>query len=357
MIKRWQEYLSSISDYHNNKNYSPLWENMIKDFVIRKEKLIAFDSFVKHHCRGYAFINSRALASKLHEAIQLFFGGCMHSLEKLGSWIAKYPLQKISFYTMRMLGKINNKNYNVRELYDWRLFKIWNFLRKESVDIQKYLEQFKHPLKLKLTYNTLKTIYFFDKLVNICDLFKEKKLSVMEVGAGTGNFAIMMAKQKKNLDYYIVDLPEMLLVASHEINKYVTNAKQTLPNEISHKSKIDSESGGISFYFLTPEQAALIPEDEIDLVINIESFAEMDQEIANNYVELMYASLRKGGLMFIANRESREISREGKIPKITTFWKYPFLSTDEMILIEYCPMRDYLTNKRSRNINRIARKC
>jgi hypothetical protein len=127
-----------------------------------------------------------------------------------------------------------------------------------------------------------------------------------------------------------------------------------LPNEINCRDSLEPPVRGINFILLTPSQVDLVPKAKFDLAINIESFAEMEQKVANAYVELTYSWLRDGGSMFVANRESREMPSGGRVSNITSFWKYPFSNTDEVVLLEYCPMRDLLTNRRKRNVNRVA---
>jgi hypothetical protein len=108
-------------------------------------------------------------------------------------------------------------------------------------------------------------------------LFIERELagfaSVCEIGAGFGRTChAVMCTQPKLSRYTIIDLPECLSLS----RRYL---KRVLPPEAYRK-----------LVFLTAEQAAEAPAH--DLFININSMAEMDREVVQNYFQLIDRNAR-----------------------------------------------------------------
>jgi len=360
MIERWKAYLQSMSDFRQKKYYSDLWKGLIKEFEINEDELAGIDKIVKQKCRGYNFEKINSKSAKFYNRIIVLYGGTLYGLKRIMEKFIKSPFQRFSGrmkkWIARRLIKSSREPIYDYHLFDIRTIKLLKYLKHRSVKIEEYLQPLSDEKKFVLTYNTLKTVYFFDKLLKNCDLSKHPEPSIFEIGAGTANLAILFGAHSLCKNYYIVDLPEMLLPASYELFRYLPDANQILPSEIGDRKRILLDPDKINFILLTPEQISLIPDNSIDIALNIESFGEMEQSIANNYVAAMYRVLRKNGYLFSANRESRVVSEHDGVTYFTTYWKYPFLNSDEVLLQEYCPMRDFIMGEKTRNINRLARK-
>jgi len=360
MIERWKAYLKSISDFRQEGYYSDLWKGLMKEFEIKEDELPGIDRIVKQKCRGYNFEKINTRSAKFYNRITALYGGTLYNLKRFKEKFISSPFQRLSGRIKKQIAHLLIKSSR-EPIYDYHLFdartiKLLKYLKHRSVKIEKYLQPLADAKKLVLTYNTLKTVYFFDKLLKNCGLSHHPELSIFEIGAGTANLAVLFGVHSLCKNYYIVDLPEMLLPASYELYKYLPDAKQFLPSEVGHEEEIRLDPDRINYILLTPDQISLIPDNSMDLVINIESFGEMEQPVANKYVAAMYRVLRKNGYLFSANRESRIVSENNGVAYFTTYWKYPFLDSDEVILQEYCPMRDFVMGEKIRNINRLARK-
>jgi hypothetical protein len=333
--KRWDAFADVLPQFRKEADYSPLWYSFIRDFKIKSGGFKAMDKCIQKNCRGYSFRNSPLFFPRLRDTAELLYGFTVLKMDAIWRWF-------LSAAKGKKLGR----------MFDWRTYKLYAFLQKNDIRIDEFLLPVKEVRQIRMNYNSLKTVYFINKVFSNCLFDRNAVNSFIEVGAGAANFLIIAASRFSNLNYYVVDLPEMLLVSSYETLKYVPDAHIIMPNDIEKGALERQLPGKKNFIFLTPSQFKRIPDRSTDLAVNIESFAEMPQKIAEDYVHAFYRVLKTGGYMFTANRESRIISEDGSF---TCYWNLPYSDNDEMLLWEYCPMRQFLMNGMSPNINRLAR--
>ncbi len=333
--KRWKAFASFVSQYREDGHYSSLWSEFIRDFTIEPGEFKEVNKFIQKNCRGYSFLDSPSVFPKFRDATELTFGLAVHIIDSI--W--------------RRLLSAARSNRLGRQL-DWRTYKVYAFLRKNGIKIDDYLGPVSRVHPVRISYNSLKTVYFAHKVFSNCAFDNDRRNFFLEVGAGAANFLIITAFRFSKLSYYVVDLPEMLLVSSFETLKHVPGAHIYMPNDVENGVLEQPLRGDKNFIFLTPSQIGRIPNNSIDLALNIESFAEMPQNVAESYIDFFYRILKPGAYMFTANRESRIISENGSF---TCYWKLPYSDKDKIILWEYCPMRQFMMNGMSPNINRLAR--
>lgn len=334
-FERWKTFASVMSQFRDKEHYSSLWANFINDFRVAPGDFKKVDAFIQKNCRGYGFLNAPAVSHSLRDASELHFGHVVHGIDSL--W-------------RRFLSAAKSKKLGRQ--FDWRTYKVYSFFKKKGIRIDEFLMPISKGGRIRLSYNSLKIAYFAHKVFSNCTFDQGSRKIFLEIGAGAGNFQIITAFRFTELTYYVVDLPEMLLISSFETIKHVPNARIFMPNDVEEGILEQPLQGAKKFIFLTPSQIERIPEKTIDLALNIESFAEMPQHVAKNYVHFFYRALKNGGYMFTANRESRVLSDRGAF---TCYWKLPYSEKDEIILWEYCPMRQFLMSEMSPNINRLAK--
>jgi putative sugar O-methyltransferase len=122
--------------------------------------------------------------------------------------------------------------------------------------------------------------------------------TVMEIGAGNGNFPSILYHDWPPARIVLVDLPETLAVAIPYLSSLFPKAKMAMPNEI----QADGFPAEYDFAFLTPDQLALIADDSIDLALNCHSFQEMTHQQIEIYIRLVQRVCRDSALFFTANR-------------------------------------------------------
>jgi putative sugar O-methyltransferase len=139
--------------------------------------------------------------------------------------------------------------------------------------------------------------YYYQNILRGCIDSAEVR-TVLEIGAGNGNFPSILYHDWAPVRVILIDLPETLAVAIPFLSNLFPRARLALPHEI--------QSGGLlaefDFAFLTVDQLGLLGDDRVDLAINCHSFQEMTHEQIRIYIELAQRVCRDGGYFFTANR-------------------------------------------------------
>jgi putative sugar O-methyltransferase len=127
---------------------------------------------------------------------------------------------------------------------------------------------------------------------------EDRPRTVLEIGAGSGNFPSILYHDWAPLRAILLDLPETLAVAVPYLSNLFPQARIVLPNEI--------QSGGFpknfDFAFLTVDQLDLLANDSVDLAINCHSFQEMTHSQIDIYFKLIQRVVGAGGFFFTSNR-------------------------------------------------------
>ena len=350
LLSRWRAFAESDAFHADEANYSPLWAEFINDFKVGvdADSAATIDATVAERCRNYA-IEAAGPLRRLEEAVLFYSGGLEGAVEKISRRAPVVPRWLASRLGVPMAAK----------LLEPRHYRVLSFLQREGVDVRQYIDDV-GGAGARLQWNTMKAAYYLDTVLKHSDLgarWDAAPARIIEVGSGAGNLAALAFGRFKSVHYFAVDLPDMLLVCSHQLSRYAPEVRQILPNE--HRGPIDAESlsgTDSTVHFLTPDQLDLIPARGFDLAFNSESFAEMTQEVAARYVHAFYDWLDDDGHYFVTNRESRALSDQASpTPNYSCFWTLPYRDDDDVVLHRHCPLRDAITDGRERNMTRFAR--
>lgn len=327
--KRLETYVNSLKV--SKKDYGSLWNSMIKSFQINSDSALG-------QFRGYFPVKNYSLIWIILKPLMTL----NYLIRKTFFYLADFN-KKIIDYLSNLFIKVFRLNYSKFDIYDLRYIKAKSFLKSQKLKSDLY-----NVFNLKNNYNSCKSIYNFHYLNQNRLIYDE--IVIVEVGAGLGNIPLLIANKYKKFTYYIIDLPEMIVHASRNIKKYVPDAQIILPNEeISINPEIEQK-----FIFRTNNNFnSLELNESVDLFINIESFAEMPVEVVNDYLKFAYKSLKIGGHIYSNNRESRILTN--KIDKINCFYNYE-LDKFNLKDFNYCAFREYVYEKRKRNIQYLGSK-
>lgn len=355
------DFFSCLAQYHSElknsntekENYSQIWSKLIDDFKSSEVDQKTLEKLCEDSCRGYNFILEKEGFSKYHAQIQKIVGKAQYQLLKYFPPLG-HRFRTLVHWAANKMVEMKGISGSYRQFYDYKLYLIHSFLKEINFNTEKKLKSYFPDFKVKQSYNSLKCIYLFEEMIEtVKQVNKAYPKSVIEVGAGAGNFPILFGRSTDNFTYYIVDLPEMITITAYEINKFIPDSNIILPNQVQELSdSIDHR--GKNFVFLTPEQFEKIPDKGSDLFLNVESFAEMAPSISADYIQGAYRKLKVGGIIYSANRETRSFNRTDKIIHGSSHWKLPFKESDKVVFEKFCPMRDVLTNKLRPNINRLS---
>ncbi len=157
--------------------------------------------------------------------------------------------------------------------------------------------------------------------------------SVIEIGGGTGNLAVLLARRFGLRHYAIVDLPEMLLHAALTLRHFFPER----PIRFAHRldGPLPAEPG---FLLVPHAQARRLPEACYDAALNIDSFQEMTREQVAGYLELVQLSVKDGGLFLNINRR-KEVGDYDNNPLL-----YPYKPCNEVLRWETDPFLHHALN-------------
>lgn len=186
-------------------------------------------------------------------------------------------------------------------------------------------------------YSASESIYCHYYYQNLLRLFTNdsKVATVMEIGAGNGNFPSILYHDWAPVRVILVDLPETLTIAIPFLANLFPQAQMVLPHEIP-STGLDE---GFDFAFLTADQLHLVADSTVDLAINCHSFQEMTREQIAIYFEFVQRTGRDGGFFFVANRVEKipcgpdAFSVMQKNPP-NRFGEYPWVSQNEVLIYE-----------------------
>jgi len=110
-------------------------------------------------------------------------------------------------------------------------------------------------------------------LNTILDLYSntKKPKTILEIGAGYGGFTYLTLNKFKKTKYVILDILPSTYISAYFLHKL--GKKIVLPNEFTNFDQFMESDNQI--LFIKPSQIEDIPDNSIDLSINMDSFIEM----------------------------------------------------------------------------------
>lgn len=198
--------------------------------------------------------------------------------------------------------------------------------------IKEMQEQFFAKDRYCLNPLMVNTYYLWNILCGKVDV--KKIQSVLEIGAGSGNFsALLMYYLKPTIT--IVDLPETLCLSIPFLADLFPDANILMPHEVE-----SAQSQKYDFIFLTPNQIGQIKDNSIDLAINVFSFQEMTYKQIGKYFDLIQKTGKNGSYFLTQNRvEKIPISSQCQSLVVPVrFAEYPWMSNNEVLVYEICSL-------------------
>ena len=140
--------------------------------------------------------------------------------------------------------------------------------------------------------------------------------NVLEIGAGYGNLSKMLLLQN-NVKYFLVDLPENLLLQIYYLNKSYPELKIYL----NMNKKVDvRDLENFDLFFFTPDQIHHIEDNiKFDLAINSSSFSEMEKDSINEYFNFIQKKINSDGFFFNLNRYFKD-----SVNQKIRFYEFPY---------------------------------
>ncbi|MBP9691205.1 putative sugar O-methyltransferase [Candidatus Woesebacteria bacterium] len=166
----------------------------------------------------------------------------------------------------------------------------------------------------------------------IYDSISEKMTSnVLELGAGSGRNAYMTLKMNRYIrKYIIVDIPPALAVAEQYLTDIFPKKKIFRYRQFKSFKDISGEFKDAEILFFLPSQIELLPNEIVDLSINISSLHEMRQEQIQYYFDQIARLTRKKGYFYFKQWKVGWILQENTCIRVDDYpikpkWKSIYL--------------------------------
>ena len=179
---------------------------------------------------------------------------------------------------------------------------------------------------------------------------------VLEIGAGGGNLAVLLITMHLVRTYVIVDLPEMLPGAARQIRDLCPDARVHLD------APFDASAGaapGPDVHLVRTGGIADLPATRFDLLLNFNSFMEMDRGTRDFYLGEIYRVARDGAIFYNVNRRQPRLPQPDGTAFDNNPLLYPYSARDEILFWEDDPfqtaVRGWLGGRPSLAVARAAR--
>lgn len=189
--------------------------------------------------------------------------------------------------------------------------------------LPEFFSEYQHHLQSQnqfLSYSSARTYYYYKLL---CSELRDN-ISVVEIGAGYGNLAELIMSKHNIKKYVIIDLPEVIQFTKQRLMKLFPELK--IIEDIAESNDLPEKH----ILFIKPSDVHKIDQEQFDLAINTESFAEMDVHVSDGYFELLSWILKSGAKFLSINRICRVI---GENPQELSSISSPFLNNTKSLSI------------------------
>ncbi len=147
-----------------------------------------------------------------------------------------------------------------------------------------------------------------------------QRLTAIEIGPGTGLFALASKQLLPNSALVLVDLAETLAFSSVFLTMVMPDKKFLFSDGFDRQPESWRE---YDFVFLTPESARRLPSAAFDLAVNTDSMQEMELPAIREYFALLRRLLRPPAFFYSSNRKEKWIGAGS-----TRFADYPYIESD-----------------------------
>lgn len=280
--KNWLRFNKWVSSRDSSLGKSSMWKDLIKDFEIHRNGEFPGDVkniiFSNNRFRSYGFIFE---GNKGHKAG--FFS----------------MFSYVQFLIIRILNLLRSKLWSIKNndiAHNLNTHAAKRELARLGL-LEGYMDFCYRNNFQPYIFNPMKCYYVATELNK--EIGSSEKVNVLEIGGGMGNLASNLIDIANVNQYYIVDLPEMLLNSYLAIGELYPDLPLHFiyPEE---KEKHDSQKPGI--YFCVPEMIDTIISDSFDLAFNIDSFQEMTESQVHTYLRLIQRVCKQDGVFVNLNR-------------------------------------------------------
>ena len=137
--------------------------------------------------------------------------------------------------------------------------------------------------KRKVTQDICNSVIEVNTIMKFIHPSPEKKLRVVELGAGHGRVSNVLLNAVRNIQIVIVDIPPALYVSQWYLTNLFPKHRVFKFRDFSSYREVQEDFEESSLAFLSPAQVEYLPDRMFDLFINISSLQEMTPAQIDNW--------------------------------------------------------------------------
>jgi len=304
-LERIEWMSSEMSDGDNLAKPSRYWEELNK-MNLEQLKENGYENFKRTITLNY-FTWTRLLPwdsqvvflykqIPLHKTIHCFFGALR--------------ARRQSYFSS--LDIFQSFSYNFLSLLMWeymlRLPIPPDFLALAEPDQGNPALVFPRP-NLKVSQDLANSLLEYDSFFRA--LPNDKSIVALELGAGYGRNAYVCLKLLPQIKYIVVDIPPALWVAERYLAEVFPEKKIFEARHFERFEEIKSEFDRADIIFLLSSQLSLLPDQSVDLILNISSLHEMRKDQIGFYFGKFNGILKSGGHFYFKQWRNAKVLFEG----------------------------------------------
>lgn len=202
---------------------------------------------------------------QIQAAEALFDSGTLEECRKLAEMVAHDP------------------NFIVEDQASYFYFQYLLLSYVKSIDKHQYLDKLEEPMEgnplVVLSNNKRISQDLANSLIEYYAISEPATLAntktVLEIGGGYGRNAFVLATLHPKMRIIMVDILPALYIAQRYLGSQFPDKKQFRARQFDAFKDVEKEMRNAQFIFLMPHQIALLPDNYVDITINISSFGEM----------------------------------------------------------------------------------
>ena len=289
--KKLEGYNRFLRTFHNDyQDYSEIWNKNKINFTSKDQILN-----VKGYQRRYG-INTTIKNNKIRSYVNIITK-ISRILLILSSRISKLLNVILSYFVFGRKDIVNKYRFDYPIDIENKFFERYPEYRGS------YKKVF-DKLSWYYSINSFKSFAFYQRLTDFVDLNELQNQTILEIGSGLCNFCMILSSQLDSFSYVCLDIPEMIPNGYYSINtKYkLDDIDVFLPQELELFLRSSSKK---KILFILPDQLKDL-NLKFKMFINHESFAEMNINTVNNYLEIVKEKLDINSYVFLVNRLARQ---------------------------------------------------
>jgi putative sugar O-methyltransferase len=308
LIQNLKKTKVKLNDFINYKNFKKFWKNLDKSKIIDQDLIFFIDNYVHSASYNYTsrywstrnvkhlslLIDSQKKNELNYEISSDYFTWLDITNSRVQTLVneldneefdEKFTLAKqhkfltsyksiqhniLLIMLYKFLAKIDNKNY-------------LNMLREKNSFIKN--NPFIEINNFKISQDLVNSIIELYEIEQSLNIFKhDKKISVLEIGAGNGRTADTITNVYKSTNYVICDIPMASYISFKRFKDNYPEKKVSCLFDLNSEDKLINQIKKNDISFILPHQLNLIKEKYFDVVIALDCIHEMDKKTIKFYM-------------------------------------------------------------------------